>query len=67
MRTGKANLSMLRDQDQFKPEHELMAALRAVQDDARRAGLNKLTERQIDAEVTASRRQQGKKIKQPAR
>jgi metal-responsive CopG/Arc/MetJ family transcriptional regulator len=56
------------EQKQNSPiNHDLIAALRAVQDDAKRSGLNKLTERQIDAEVTASRREKDKKIKQPAR
>ena len=56
------------EQKQDSPiNYDLIAALRAVQDDSRRTGLNKLTERQIDAEVTASRRQRDKKIKQPAR
>ena len=46
---------------------DLIAALRAVQADAKRAGLDKLTKRQINSEVNAYRRQQEKKIKQPAR
>lgn len=46
---------------------DLIAALRAVQDSARRAGLDKLTEREIEAEVMAHRREQAKKIKQPMR
>lgn len=46
---------------------DLIAALRAVQDSARRAGLDKLTEREIDAEVIAHRRERDKKIKQPVR
>jgi Arc/MetJ-type ribon-helix-helix transcriptional regulator len=46
---------------------ELIAALRAVQDDARRAGLDKLPQRAIDAEVAAYRREQRQaRIKQPA-
>jgi Arc/MetJ-type ribon-helix-helix transcriptional regulator len=46
---------------------ELLAALRAVQDDARRAGLDKLPQRAIDAEVAAYRREQRQaRIKQPA-
>ncbi len=47
--------------------YDLIAALRAVQESAKRAGLNKLTEREIDAEVTAARRERDTKIKQPAR
>jgi Arc/MetJ-type ribon-helix-helix transcriptional regulator len=46
---------------------DLIAALRAVQDDARRGGLDKLSKREIDAEVRAHRRQQEKKTKQPVR
>jgi Arc/MetJ-type ribon-helix-helix transcriptional regulator len=34
---------------------ELLAALRAVQADARRAGLDKMTAREINAEIAASR------------
>jgi hypothetical protein len=50
------------------PVHtDLIAALRAVQDSARRAGLDKLTEREIEAEVMAHRREQAKKSKQPMR
>ena len=45
---------------------ELLDALRAVQEDARRAGLDKLTVRQIDAEAAATRRARTKKTKQPA-
>src|SRR5438874_351322 len=47
--------------------YDLIAALHAVQADAGRIGLNKMTERQIDAEVTATRRERNKKIRQPAR
>jgi metal-responsive CopG/Arc/MetJ family transcriptional regulator len=36
--------------------NELIAALRVVQDDAKRAGLDKLTMRQINAEVSGTRR-----------
>jgi metal-responsive CopG/Arc/MetJ family transcriptional regulator len=56
------------EQKQDSPlNHDLIAALRAVQEDARRTGLNKLTEHQIDTEVTAARRERDKKIKQPVR
>ena len=44
---------------------DLIAALRAVQDSAKRAGLDKLTEREIESEVIAHRRERDKKIKQP--
>ena len=47
---------------------DLIAALRAVQEDARRSGLDRLPQRAIDAEVGAHRREQRQKsIKQPAR
>ena len=47
--------------------YDLIAALRAVQESAKRAGLDKLTQAEIDAEVTAARRERTKRIKQPAR
>jgi hypothetical protein len=47
--------------------YDLIAALRAVQQSAKSAGLDKLTEREIDAEVIAHRRQRDKKTKQPVR
>jgi Arc/MetJ-type ribon-helix-helix transcriptional regulator len=40
---------------------ELLAALKAVQADARRAGLDKLPQRAINAEVAAHRREQRQK------
>jgi predicted transcriptional regulator len=46
---------------------DLIAALRAVQASAKRVGLDKLTEREIEAEVTAHRRERDKKIKQSVR
>jgi predicted DNA-binding protein len=56
------------EQKQEAPiNYDLIAALRAVQNGARRAGLDKLTEREIDAEVTASRREKDRKTKQPVR
>lgn len=47
--------------------YDLIAALRAVQNGARRAGLDKRSEAGIDAEVTATRRARDKKRKPPAR
>ena len=47
--------------------YNLIAALRAVQNSAKRAGLDKLTEREINAEVVAYRRERDKKIKQPVK
>jgi Arc/MetJ-type ribon-helix-helix transcriptional regulator len=56
------------EQKQAAPiNYDLIAALRAVQGSAAKAGLGKLTERQIDAEVQAHRRQQEKKIRQSTR
>jgi hypothetical protein len=43
--------------------NDLMAALRAVQEDARRAGLDQLGQREIDAEITAYRRERRKNTK----
>ena len=47
--------------------NDLIAALRAVQDDARRAGLDKLTQREINAEITAHRKDKHKTSKQSVR
>jgi len=47
--------------------YDLIAALRALQESAKRAGLDKLTEREIDAEVTAYRGERDKKTKHAAR
>ena len=56
------------EQKQESPvNHDLIAALRAVQQSAKHAGLDKLTERKIDAEVTVARRERDKRTKQPAR
>ena len=46
---------------------ELIAALWAVQESARRADLDKLSEREIDAEVIAHRRERDKKIQKTVR
>ena len=56
------------EQKQQAPfNYDLIAALRAVQQSAKRAGLEKLTEREIDAEVTASRRERDRKTKNAVR
>ena len=56
------------EQKQETPiNYDLIAALRAVQESAKRAGLDKLSEREIDGEVTATRRERDKKINQPTR
>lgn len=51
------------EQRQKVPNYDLLSALRAVQESARRVGLDKLPEKDIQAEVTASRRERDKKIK----
>jgi Arc/MetJ-type ribon-helix-helix transcriptional regulator len=45
--------------------NDLIAALRAVQEDAKKADLNKLTSREIDAEIAAVRKE--RKTKQPVK
>jgi predicted transcriptional regulator len=56
------------EQKQKSPiNYDLIAALREVQEGAKRVGLDKLTGREIDAEVTSYRRGKDKKSKQPAR
>lgn len=56
------------EQKQDSPiNYDLIAALRAVQGAARRSGLDKLTDREIDAEVSAYRRDKDRKVKQPVR
>jgi predicted transcriptional regulator len=47
--------------------YDLILALRDVQESAKRAGLDKLTEREIDAEVSAHRRERDKKTKRPVK
>lgn len=47
--------------------YDLILALRGVQESAKRAGLDKLTAREIDAEVSAHRRERDKKTKRPPR
>ena len=52
---------------QTSVNHDLIAARRAIQESAKKAGLDKLSEREIDAEVTAYRGERDKKIKHGAR
>ncbi len=52
----REGLRRLEQEDKRGINTELIVALRAVQDDARRAGLDKMTTRQIDAEIAAVRR-----------
>ena len=47
--------------------YDLIAALKAVQEEARRAGLDKLSQREINAEVSASRKDRRNTSKQPVR
>jgi Arc/MetJ-type ribon-helix-helix transcriptional regulator len=56
------------EQKQATPvNNDLIAALKAVQEDAQRAGLDKLSQREINAEIAASRRERKKTTKQPVR
>ena len=48
-------------------DYELLAALRAVQQSAKQAGLDKMTEEEIDDEVTAYRMERDAKASQSAR
>lgn len=52
----REGLRRLEREDRMGVNNELLSALRAVQDDARRAGLHKMTMREIDAEIAAARR-----------
>ena len=56
-----------RQKEQASINYELIAALQAVQDSARRAALDRLTERDIDAEVVAHRRERDKSAKRRSR
>jgi metal-responsive CopG/Arc/MetJ family transcriptional regulator len=56
------------EQKQETPvNNDLIAALKAIQEDAQRAGLDKLSQREINAEIAASRRERKKTTKQPVR
>jgi Arc/MetJ-type ribon-helix-helix transcriptional regulator len=56
------------EQKQATPvNNDLIAALKAIQEDAQRAGLDKLSQREINAEIAASRRERKKTTKQPVR
>lgn len=61
----REGLRRLEQEDKRGINTELVAALREVQEHARRAGLNKMTAREIDAEITAARRDRGKKRAKP--
>ena len=57
----REGLRKLEQEDKTGVNTELLTALRAVQQDARRAGLSKLTAREIDSEIAAARR--GRRVK----
>lgn len=57
-------LRQYQQKQQAPVNNDLIAALRAVQSDAQRAGLDKLSNREINAEISASRRERQKRIKQ---
>jgi Arc/MetJ-type ribon-helix-helix transcriptional regulator len=65
----REGLRRLEHEDKYGINGELIAALRAVQDAAQRAGLDRMTPRQIDAQVAAVRRETRakKRTKSPAR
>lgn len=64
----REGLRRLEQEDKMGVNAELLAALRAVLDDARRAGFDKMTLREINAEIAAARRERRpKKPKPPAR
>jgi Arc/MetJ-type ribon-helix-helix transcriptional regulator len=52
----REGLRRLEQEEKRGVNAELVAALRTVQEDARRAGLDKVSMREIDAEVAAYRR-----------
>ena len=54
-------LRQYQQQQESPVNTDLIAALRAVQEDAKRAGLDKLSQREINAEVSASRRERRQK------
>jgi Arc/MetJ-type ribon-helix-helix transcriptional regulator len=61
----REGLRRLEQEDRGGINSELLAALRAVQEDARRSGLNKMTSREINAEITAARRERRAKTAKP--
>ena len=64
----REGLRRLEQEDKGRINAELAAALRAVQAEARRAGLDKMTMREINAEIAAARRERRwKKAKTPAK
>ena len=64
----REGLRRLEQEDKRGINAELVSALRAVQGEARRAGLDKMTMREINAEIAAARMERRrKKVKTPAR
>jgi Arc/MetJ-type ribon-helix-helix transcriptional regulator len=61
----REGLRRLEQEEKRGMNAELLAALRAVQDDARRTGLNKMTMQEINREVTAARRAPRTKAARP--
>jgi hypothetical protein len=53
----REGLRRLEQEEERGINSELLAALRAVQEDARRAGLNRMTMREINVEIAAERRE----------
>ena len=62
----REGLRRLEQEEKRGVNSELLAALRAVQGDARKAGLDKMTMREIDGEIAASRRERRTKATKPA-
>jgi Arc/MetJ-type ribon-helix-helix transcriptional regulator len=64
----REGLRRLEQEDKRGMNTELLVALRAVQEDARRAGLDKMSMREINAEIAAARRERrANKGKPPAK
>jgi Arc/MetJ-type ribon-helix-helix transcriptional regulator len=61
----REGLRRLEQEDERGINTELLAALRAVQDASRRAGLDKMTEREISAEISAARKERRAKMAKP--
>jgi hypothetical protein len=61
----REGLRRLEREDKMGVNTELVAALRAVQEDARSVGLDKMTMREINAEIAAARRERHPKKPRP--
>jgi Arc/MetJ-type ribon-helix-helix transcriptional regulator len=62
----REGLRRLEQEEKRGIDTELLAALRAVQEDARRAGLSRMTMREINAEAAAARRDRRARGAKPA-